>query len=244
LALALATAKQRAIQMRGQVVIARGQLAAAMGRTADDGIEPEPFNGEPPPLTDAQLGAVEAGAVTQRLEIRDFARQVEQAQSGLAFAKKKLLPIVNAVGNYTHTAGSPFQQENAAYVGFAASWDVWDWGTNIGGIHAADAKLQQAILARKRLEDQVRLEARQAFVDAQSAREALAVARTAVSQAEENYRIVTKKFENNAATSFDVVDAESLLTQARGQIEQALYDYLIAVASLQKATGAPLPGES
>ena len=64
-----------------------------------------------------------------------------------------------------------------------------------------------------------------------------------MSEAEENFRIVTKKFENNAATSFDVVDAESLLTQARGQVQQSLYDYLVASAALQRATGAPLPGE-
>lgn len=151
--------------------------------------------------------------------------------------------MVNAVGNYTHTAGSPFQQENAAYVGLAASWNVWDWGTTIGGIHEADAKLHQAILARKKLQDEVRLEAREAFVNAESSRQALDVARTAVVQAEENFRIVTKKFDNNAATSFDVVDAEALLTQSRGQVEQALYDYLIASAALQKATGGALPGE-
>ena len=54
---------------------------------------------------------------------------------------------------------------------------------------------------------------------------------------------MTKKFDANAATSFDVVDAEALLTQSRGQVEQALYDYLIASAALQKATGAALPGE-
>ncbi len=99
------------------------------------------------------------------------------------------------------------------------------------------------MLAKKKLEDQVRLEARQAFVNAASSRQALDVAREAVSQAEENFRIVTKKFDANAATSFDVVDAEALLTQSRAQVEQALYDYLIASAALQKATGAALPGE-
>jgi outer membrane protein len=242
--LALAGARQRAIQTRGQVILARGQLAVAMGHSPDEAIEPEPFTGEPPPVGESALEPAEARAVSQRLELRDLDRQIGQAESSVRFAKKKLLPVINAVGNYTHTAGSPFSQENAAYVGLAASWDVWDWGTTIGGIHEADAKLKQTILARKKVEDQVRIEARQAFVNADSANEALAVARSAVSQAEENYRIVTKKFQNNAATSFDVVDAESLLTQARGQVEQALYDYLIAGAALQKATGAPLPGET
>jgi outer membrane protein len=241
--LALASAKQRAIQTRGQVVIARGQLASAMGRNSDEGLEPEPFDQEPPPASETALDAAEAHAVTQRLELRDVARRVQQAEKEVSFARAKLFPIINAVGNYTHNTGSPFQQSDAFYAGLAASWDVWDWGTTLGGVREASARLSQAEMAKKKLEDQVRLEARQAFVNAQSAREALGVARTAVSQAEENYRIVAKKFEANAATSFDMVDAESLLTQARGQVEQALYEYLIACAALQKATGAPLPGE-
>ena len=66
----------------------------------------------------------------------------------------------------------------------------------------------------------------------------------AVSQAEENYRIVTKEFENNAATSFNVVDAEALLTQARGQVETARYDYLIARAALDRATGKLVDGDA
>ncbi len=241
--LALAGARQRSIQTRGQVVLARGQLAAAMGRSPDEAVEPTPFAGEPPALGEAGLEAAEGRAAADRLELRDLAKQVDQAQASVQYAKATLGPVVSGVGNYTHSAGAQFQQENAAYVGLAASWNVWDWGTTIGTIHEADAKLHQAILARKKLQDQVRLEARQAFVNAESSREALDVARTAVTQAEENYRIVTKKFDNSAATSFDVVDAEALLTESRGQVEQALYDYLIASAALQKATGAALPGE-
>jgi len=241
--LALASARQRLIQTRGQVVIARGTLAAAMGRSPDEVLDPEPFVGDPPPLGESGLEAAEGRAAAGRLELRDLSRKIDQAEVAVGFAKQQLGPVVNAVGNYTHTGGSPFQQENAAYVGLAASWNVWDWGTTLGSVHEADAKLHQAVLARKKLEDEVRLEARQAFVNAESSREALEVARTAVLQAEENFRIVTKKFDNSAATSFDVVDAEALLTQSRAQVEQALYDYLIATAALQKATGAALPGE-
>jgi outer membrane protein len=242
--LALAGARQRAIQARGQVVMSRGQLAAVMGRPTDEGLEPAPFTGDPPSTGEIPLETAEGRAVAQRLELRELNRRIDEAQSGVSFAQRKLFPAINAVGNYTHTSGSPFQQADAAYVGLFASWDLWDWGTTLGGIHEADAKLHQAILAKKKLENDVRLEARQAFVNAESAREALAVARTSVSQAEENYRIVTKKFENNAATSFDVVDAEGLLTQARGQVQETLYDYLIACAALQRATGEALPGET
>jgi outer membrane protein TolC len=241
--LALASSKQREIQMRGNVVLARGQLATLMGEPPGTPLEAEPFTGEPPGNDEPNVASAETRAVAQRLEVRELDRTIDQADHGVAAAKKKLIPQVNAMGNYTHFSGSQFQQENAAFVGIFASWDVWDWGTTTSGISSANAKLDQARIARKKLDDQVRLEARQAFVNAETAREALAVAKTAVSQAEENFRIVTKKFEAAAATSFDVVDAEALLTQARGQVETGLYDLLIARAALARATGTALPGE-
>ena len=240
--LALANAQQRSIQMRGNVVLARGQLDTIMGQPAGTVFEPVPFTGEPPPVEEPSVESAEVRASAQRLEIREIDRSIEQADHVVSAAKQKLIPQVSAIGNYTHFVGSQFQQEDAAYVGVFASWDVWDWGTTTSGIKSANVRLEQARIARKKIDDQVRLEAREAFVNAETAREALGVARTAVSQAEENFRIVTKKFENAAATSFDVVDAESLLTQARGQVETALYDYLIAKAALERATGAPLPG--
>ena len=241
--LALASAKQREIQMRGGVVLGCGQLATLMGEPPGTAIDAEPFTGAPPGLEEPSVEAAEVRAAAQRLEVRELDRSMEQADHGVAAAKKKLIPQVDVIGNYTHFDGAQFQQENAAYVGLFASWDVWDWGTTTSGISSANAKLDQARIARRKLEAQVRLEARQAFVNAETARDALGVARTAVSQAEENFRIVTKKFDAAAATSFDVVDAEALLTQARGQVETGLYDLLIARAALARATGTALPGE-
>ncbi len=241
--LALASARQRAIQSHGNVTLARSQLDVAMGNPPDAPFEPAPVGSEPPSVPDASVAAAEARAVAQRLELGVLDRSIAQADRGVAAAQKHYLPDISAVANYTHLGGQPFAKENSEYVGLFASWDVWDWGTTAGSVTVASARLDEARLARKKVEDQVRLEARSAFVNAETARQALGVARTAVEQAEENYRIVSKKFEANAATSFDMVDAESLLTQARAQVETALYDYLIARAALERATGARLPGE-
>jgi len=230
--LALANAKQRAIQSRGQVLLVSGRLAVLMGMPPDAAIEPVPFAGEPPPADEGSLESAQARAVAQRIERED---------SAASAARSKLLPQVSAVGSYLHNEGSQFQQTNSAYVGVVGSWDVFDWGTSYSAIHVATARREQARLAKAKLEDDVRLEARQAFVNLDSAREAYSVAKTALDQAEENYRIVTKRFEQAAGTSFDVVDAESLLTTARAQVEDALYGYLVARLGLQRATGAMVP---
>ncbi|MBV9948136.1 MAG: TolC family protein, partial [Myxococcales bacterium] len=240
--LGLATARQRLIQSRGQTEVARGQLAAALGVPDTESLEPVPFAGEPPASSETALQEAETHAIARRVELQELAQRIVQAESGVAYARSKLVPQVSAVGNYTHTEGSPFQPVDAAYAGLVASWNVWDWGSTPAGIGQAKARLEQARLARRKADDQLRLEARRAFVESRTAREALAVARVSVTQAEENYRIVSKRFENAAATSFDVVDAEEQLTQARGQVESALYDLLIAEAALDQATGAALPG--
>ena len=246
--LALANAKQREIQARGQVVLVRGRLAVAMGLSPDSAIEPVPLPPEPAAAgtgvaagDDTTLEAAQSRAVAQRLEVRELAQRIDQQDARVSAARSRLLPQVSAVGSYVHTEGSAFAQKDAAYVGALASWDVWDWGTTTSAIGEAAARREQAKLAKTKLEDDVRLEARQAFVDLDTAREALAVAKTALEQAEENYRIVTKRFEQAAGTSFDVVDAESLLTTARAQVENAQTGLLVARLSLQRATGAMIP---
>jgi outer membrane protein TolC len=239
--LALASAKQREIQGRGQVVLVRGRLAALLGLSPDTPIEPAPVSGDPPAIGEPTVEIAESKAASQRLEIREVTARIGREDARVSVARTKLYPNVSAIGSYQHVEGSAFAQKNAAFVGLVGSWDVWDWGATSSGIGEAESKREQARLARTTLENDVRLEARKAFVDVASAREALAVAKTAVAQAEENYRIVTKRFEAAEGTSFDVVDAEALLTQARGQVEDAYYGYLIARMALQRATGAATP---
>src|SRR5262249_38060961 len=100
--LALASARQRVIQTKGQVLLARARLAVVMGLSPDSAVEAAAFGGEPPPAEEPTVEAAEAHAVAERLEIREVTRKIEQTDARVAFAKKKLFPALNLVGNYTH----------------------------------------------------------------------------------------------------------------------------------------------
>jgi outer membrane protein len=237
--LAVASAEQRLIQARARVTIERSRLAVLMGMAPDSAIDAEALAGDHAPPRDAvSLEQAENTAVSQRVEMREVDRKIAQSTHDTRLAYLKLAPQVSAVGAYIHNEGSLFSQLNAAYVGGVASWDVWDWGTTTSGISEAKAKAHQAELARSKLNDQIRLEVRRAFVGVGTASEAMAVAKASMAAAEENFRLVKKRYEASAATSFDVVDAEGLLTQARGQMQTALYDFVIARAALRAAMGA------
>jgi outer membrane protein len=208
-----------------------------MGMPAGTSIEPRPLSGELPPRSTLTLDEVGRRAVAGRVELREVEAQIRQADKAVNGARARLLPDINVVGNYAHNGGSEFVQVDAFYVGATASWDVWDWGTTTSGIGAAKARLGQVIAARTKIDETVRLEARQAFADVETTADGVEVAKTALASAEENYRLVTRRYEAAAATAFDVIDAEALLTQARGQTQTSLYDYLIACAALDRAMG-------
>jgi len=235
--LALASAKQRVIQTRAQVTLSRSRLAVLMGLAPSTEIDAVPLAGEPDTTIGTSLESAESKALSERVEVKEVEKQIASSRSGVRLAWYKLAPQVNLVANYTHTIGSPFSQVDAEFIGGSLSWDVWDWGSTIAGIKEANAHERESKNAREKLEDQVRLEVREAFLNVGSAKEGLEVAKAAVTSAEEHYRLVLKRYEANTTTSFDVVDAESLLTQARAQLQTSTYDYLVARAALRRATG-------
>jgi outer membrane protein TolC len=234
---AVANARQRVIQLRGQESMAHARLATAMGLPTGSAVEPQALPSDLPTRAAETLEDVERRAVAGRVELREIDKQIEQADKAVRGAQARLLPDISAVGSYAHNEGSQFVQKNTIFVGAVASWDVWDWGTTTNGIGEANARVKEVQAARKKVDEQVRLDARQAFVDVEATADGMDVAKAAIAAAEENFRLVTKRYEAAAATAFDVIDAESLLTQARGQMATSLYDYLIACAALERATG-------
>jgi outer membrane protein len=236
--LALANARERLIQARSRVTLERASLAALIGLSPDSAIDAQSLGDELPTPEAVSLDQAEKAAELQRVELREVDKQIESMAHETRLAYLKLVPTVSVVGAYIHNEGSLFSEVNAGYVGATASWDVWDWGTTTSGISEAKARAHQARLARSKVDDRIRLEVQQAFIAINSAREAMEVAKASVALAEENFRLVQRRYEASAATSFDVVDAEGLLTQARGQMQTALYDFFIARAALRTAEGA------
>jgi outer membrane protein len=239
--LAVANAQQRLIQMRSRVSLEQARLAVLIGQPdASVDAQPVALGPDEQPQRDAvTLDQAQKTAESQRIELVEVDKRLEQADKEVKVAYLKLAPQVSVVGAYIHNEGSQFVQTNSAYIGAQATWDVWDWGTTTSGIGEAKARARQAALGRTRISDQIRLEVRRAYLELTAASEAMVVAHASVASAEENFRLVKKRYDASAATSFDVIDAEALLTQSRGQMQTALYDQLVARAALRRAMGTP-----
>jgi outer membrane protein TolC len=72
----------------------------------------------------------------------------------------------------------------------------------------------------------------------QEAEKQIVVSQKVIEQAEENFRISEERYKERVATSTEVLEAQTLLTKAKSEYANALGDYNINLAKLQRAMGA------
>jgi outer membrane protein len=98
----------------------------------------------------------------------------------------------------------------------------------------------EAELNHRQLLSNVTLEVRQAIANLSSSRKRIDTTRVARELAEENLRNQQKRHEVGMATTKDLLDFQSRLTQARGAEVQAKIDYANSVAAWRRAEGGLL----
>jgi outer membrane protein TolC len=118
---------------------------------------------------------------------------------------------------------------------------LYTGGKHRGELRAADADVEAAVADAQTALDAISLQVNVAYRGAAAARELIGLSRTAVSQAEENLRLVRIRYRNGTATPTDIADAEAALTRSQQRFFSATYSYLAALARLDYATGEP-PG--
>jgi outer membrane protein len=178
-----------------------------------------------------------------RPELRETELNVKSAEKEVRLARSEYFPSVNLSFNYERVgddpgvSGSRFEDEDGWTFMATARYTFWQWGKKRQLVREKETKLVQAEDARVQVEDSVSLEVKDAYLRLREARDKIGVAEVAIEQAEENFRMNQERFKEQVATSTDVLDAQTLLTQARSNYFNALSDYNIAWARLDRAMG-------
>ncbi len=118
-----------------------------------------------------------------------------------------------------------------------AKWQFWSWGQSRDKVFEAKREIAKAREAATQVFESIILEVRQAFLKELEAWENINVTKKAIEQAEENYRITEARYQAQLDTSTQVLDAHTLLDRAGNNYYNALYDYNLAIATLDWACG-------
>jgi outer membrane protein TolC len=182
-------------------------------------------------------------ALENRPELRVYTLRAEQAGKKVKAVESEFYPSVNLVGSYQRYGdsgdlnGSSYKDPENWFVAAVATWDLWEWGRTKYARDATVSQEKQALNALTSARDQVALEVKSAWLAVKEAEKLIAVTEAAIEQAEENYRINQERYREQVSRMTDVLDALTLLTSARASWSNALCDYQIALASLERAMG-------
>ena len=186
-------------------------------------------------------------ALKNRPELKIASLRARQAGKLVNAASSEYFPTLGLVANYGRygdnpsVAGSDFKDAESWYVMGVASWNFWEWGKTKFRVDASRAKENQALDAQRELSDQIALEIKYASLILQEAEKQIAVSQKVIEQAEENFRISEERYKERVATYTEVLEAKTLLTKAKSEYANALGDYNINYAKLQRAMGTIWP---
>jgi outer membrane protein len=193
------------------------------------------------------LGEVIRRAQEHRPELQRVRIDVLESKDQLKLANAESRLRLDFNGQYGVSARDPanlLSREFTRWVfTFTVSLPVFDGGRRSGLVQQAVANRRVADLAAVEAESKVSLEAQTALDELARAKQTVEAARVGVREAEQVLEMTQNNYKYGAATTLDVLDAQTALTIARATLIQGLYDHTLAKAQLHYVMGLdPLEG--
>ena len=173
-------------------------------------------------------------SLRQRPEYRQAKLRAAAAEATERQTFRNFFPDVSGNGSY---GGSQPQLNENWSLGLSLSWSLFDGGGRIARYQEAKANLEGARARVKSTELDIVQNVEQAEISVEEAQERILAAQTLVASAQENFRLAQGRFDAGVGTILELTDAQLALTQAQNTESQALADYRIALARLDRAVG-------
>jgi outer membrane protein TolC len=185
---------------------------------------------------------LDADAAIQRgLAAREELRQVDAglraAEAGKRAATRSMIPSVAGVLDYGFQGSDiTFADENHIWSAtLAVSWSLFNGGGDLARRSAAGYEIERSRLQRDDVADKIALEIRNSYEAATVAHEAIATADTRLEAATRTYSLVKRRYEEGAASPYELTDARASLTRAQLNRLLTAYRYAIRRVDLERA---------
>lgn len=177
-----------------------------------------------------------AKAYKDRPDLQSIIAKKQASEETIELAKKGYYPLLTGSAAY-NWSGEKFPLEHGWNVGASLSFPIFSGFLTKYQVEEANANLNVLRANEESLRQTVFLEVQQAYLNLKDAEERIPTAELTVKQAEENLEIANGRYAAGVGNPIEVTDAEVSLTTAKTAYIQALYDYKVARASLEKAMG-------
>ena len=193
----------------------------------------------------SELPAAIARALEKRPELGALRKARDLRLEDVALVRAGYWPSAQVFAGYG-SRNSQFSSElnrdvSGWNAGVQVSWDIFDGFLSKGKVQQTQALHDKAKFDVEDAMRRIELEVRTAHSQFIEAKEVLESQKKVVEQADEALRLANARAEAGTGTQLDVLGAQTALTEARSTQVQALRDYAVARARLERATGDSAP---
>ncbi|MBI4620815.1 MAG: TolC family protein [Desulfobacterales bacterium] len=230
----LSNAKLNLIKAENAIRVARVILSNAMGVT--DAPEYSLVDNLTFVRYDITFEDMLKRAYRQRADLTSILIKKKAAEASIEMSKKDYYPTLSGNAAYGRV-GERFPLEDIWNVGMTVTFPLFSGFSTGYQVEEAIANLNLLKANEEALRQGILLEVQQAYLNLQEASERIFTAEMTVRQAEENLELANGRYAAGVGNPIEVTDAEVSLINSKTTYIQALYDYRIAQASIEKAVG-------
>lgn len=175
--------------------------------------------------------------------MRQLAIQAEELAQTIRLQKYAYLPTLSLAFNYSYNSMandvrfSEWKWTPYSYVGVSLSIPIFSGGKRLNQVRQARSSYEQLKLQMTDTERNLKISIRQNLTTMETNMKSYNSANSAVETAQKAYDIAKVSYEVGRATLTELNDAQLALTQARLSESQAIYNFIVAKASLEQTLG-------
>ena len=176
-------------------------------------------------------------SINSRPELQAAVLLVQAKKLDLSQSRRTILPQLTAFGALDMDRHPSDNFEESYVVGVMAQWNIFDGFARSGTISEAGAHRREAVALLKQVRKQLELDLKRAELQVLNASQRVDVTRKALASAEESLNITRERYENGAVEITALLSAQTARTSTAARNRAAFYDYLEALANMDRATG-------
>ena len=183
-------------------------------------------------------------ALRTRPEILEGDAQIAAAQRGIRYARRSQLPSLNlSLSDSYQPDPAAFARQNVGSIALGVSVPIFDGGLARERVREARGVEATAVVNRRQSTDQVQVDVQQAYIALVQARSRVAVSNVGLAQAREAFRLARVRYnagvsqQTGISPQIELSNAQTTLATAQSNQINALYDYNVARAQVDRAAG-------
>ena len=233
----LGKAKLNLVKAKDVLDVARVQLAQIMGM-------PEYTNYElSDQLTLNLFDVTEEYAIKTALDVRPeliaAKKATDAAKMNLRATRREFAPDLGVFGGYSNGIGNQYNVQSGQ-IGVGLNYTGLNLARLKKQVDEANAEYKKTKAQYEDVKNSVYFNVKKNYLELETAREAIVIAKLALDQAKEQYRQVTGRYKAGVGNAIELKDGENTYLNARLDFYNAMLNYNTVAARLEREIGIPL----